>query len=71
MLTPCCDVAQSILGGLAIPANSAGRIPLEYLNASPAFKAKAALANANQILAEFKVRDGELNFCSALIRRLY
>lgn len=54
------DIADlmSILGGLSIPANSAGRVPLEYLDASPSFKARAAYANANQILAEFSVKSG-------------
>lgn len=49
---------QSILAGIPIPANSAGRVPLDYLKASPSFKARAAFANANQILAEFSVRSG-------------
>ncbi|ORY72728.1 Phosphatidylinositolglycan class N-domain-containing protein [Leucosporidium creatinivorum] len=60
-------VLMSILGGLNIPANSAGRVPLDYLDGSPSFKARAALANANQILAEFTVksdfkRDHALSF---------
>ncbi|KAM0793098.1 hypothetical protein ACM66B_000579 [Microbotryomycetes sp. NB124-2] len=50
-------VLMSVLGGLPIPANSAGRIPLSYLNASPEFKARAAFANAQQILAEFQVKQ--------------
>ncbi|KAK4054782.1 Glycosyl phosphatidyl inositol anchor synthesis [Microbotryomycetes sp. JL201] len=49
------DVA-SVLGGLPIPANSAGRVPLSYLDASPEFKARAAFANAQQILAEYQVK---------------
>lgn len=49
---------QSILAGIPIPANSAGRVPLDYLDATPSFKARAAFANANQILAEFSVRSG-------------
>lgn len=48
---------QSVLGGLSIPANSAGRVPLQYLDASPSFKARAAFANANQVLAEFVVKS--------------
>lgn len=50
-------IPQSILGGLSIPANSAGRVPLDYLAASPSFKARAAFANAQQILAEVTVRS--------------
>ncbi|GAA6007215.1 hypothetical protein JCM11491_003047 [Sporobolomyces phaffii] len=52
------DVAplMSTLGGLAIPANSAGRIPLDYLHATPSFRARAAFANANQLLAEAEAK---------------
>ncbi|KDE08226.1 hypothetical protein MVLG_01493 [Microbotryum lychnidis-dioicae p1A1 Lamole] len=50
-------VLMSVLGGLAIPANSAGRIPLKYLNADPSFKARAGFANAKQVLAEFEERS--------------
>ncbi|KAL8286582.1 hypothetical protein RQP46_004599 [Phenoliferia psychrophenolica] len=50
-------VLMSVLAGLSIPANSAGRVPLGYLDASPSFKARAALANAKQILAEFTVKS--------------
>ncbi|GAA5962065.1 hypothetical protein JCM3765_005508 [Sporobolomyces pararoseus] len=55
------DVASliSTLAGLAIPANSAGRTPLDYLDATPSFRAKAAFANANQLLAEAEAK-GEL-----------
>jgi len=49
------------LAGLAIPANSAGRTPLDYLDATPSFKARAAFANANQLLAEAEAKSGELN----------
>lgn len=51
---------QSVLAGVPIPANSAGRLPIDYLDASPAFKAQAAFANAKQILAEFEAKNGEL-----------
>ncbi|SCZ90992.1 BZ3500_MvSof-1268-A1-R1_Chr1-3g02455 [Microbotryum saponariae] len=50
-------VLMSVLGGLAIPANSAGRIPLKYLSADPSFKARACFANAKQVLAEFEERS--------------
>ncbi len=53
-----CAALQSVLAGVPIPANSAGRIPIGFLNASPEFKAKAALANAQQILAEFEAKSG-------------
>lgn len=51
---------QSVLGGIPIPANSAGKVPLNYLHASPSFKARAAYANALQILAELEVKSSEL-----------
>ncbi|GAA5922242.1 mannose-ethanolamine phosphotransferase MCD4 [Sporobolomyces koalae] len=53
------DVAplMSVLAGLAIPANSAGRIPLEYLDASPSFRARAAFTNAKQLLAEAEAKS--------------
>lgn len=47
---------QSTLAGLAIPANSAGRVPLEYLDGSASFRARAAFANANQLLAEAEAK---------------
>ncbi|KAK4058189.1 Glycosyl phosphatidyl inositol anchor synthesis [Microbotryomycetes sp. JL221] len=50
-------VLMSVLAGVSIPANSAGRIPLSYLDASPEFKARAAFANAQQILAEYQVKS--------------
>ncbi|GAA6022972.1 hypothetical protein JCM10207_007734 [Rhodosporidiobolus poonsookiae] len=53
------DVAplMSVLAGLAIPANSAGRVPLDYLDVSPDFRAKAAFANAKQLLAEAEAKS--------------
>ncbi|GAA6064433.1 hypothetical protein JCM10212_006095, partial [Sporobolomyces blumeae] len=53
------DVAplMSVLAGLPIPANSAGRVPLDYLDASPSFRARAAFANANQLLAEAEAKS--------------
>ncbi|GAA5897536.1 hypothetical protein JCM8208_003298 [Rhodotorula glutinis] len=48
------DVAalMSVLAGIPLPANSAGRVPLDYLDASPELRARAAFANARQLLAE-------------------
>ncbi|GAA5853534.1 hypothetical protein JCM8547_002496 [Rhodosporidiobolus lusitaniae] len=53
------DVAplMSVLAGIPYPANSAGRVPLEYLDASPAFRAQAAFANAKQLLAEAEAKS--------------
>ncbi|KWU43661.1 PigN-domain-containing protein [Rhodotorula sp. JG-1b] len=45
-------VLMSVLAGVSIPANSAGRVPLDYLEATPSFRARAAFANAKQLLAE-------------------
>ncbi|GAA6035289.1 hypothetical protein JCM8097_008800 [Rhodosporidiobolus ruineniae] len=55
------DVAPllSVLAGIPLPANSAGRVPLDYLNASPSFRAHAALANAKQLLAEAEAKSEE------------
>lgn len=50
--------AQAVLAGVPIPANSAGRLPLEYLDASPSFRARAAFANAQQLLAEAEAKSG-------------
>ncbi|GAA5887546.1 hypothetical protein JCM5296_002613 [Sporobolomyces johnsonii] len=64
------DVAplMSVLAGVPIPANSAGRVPLEYLDASPSFRARAAFANANQLLAEAEAKS-ELKRAHALAFR--
>ncbi|GAA5876187.1 hypothetical protein JCM16303_007050 [Sporobolomyces ruberrimus] len=53
------DVAplMSTLAGMAIPANSAGRTPLDYLDGTPSFRARAAFANANQLLAEAEAKS--------------
>lgn len=42
--------------GLSVPANSEGRLPLELLNASPAYRARAALATAKQVLEVYRVK---------------
>ncbi|GAA6047864.1 hypothetical protein JCM3770_004680 [Rhodotorula araucariae] len=53
------DVAalMSVLAGIPLPANSAGRVPLDYLDASPELRARAALANAQQLLAEVEAKS--------------
>ncbi|BGP12964.1 hypothetical protein JCM10213_006603 [Rhodosporidiobolus nylandii] len=53
------DVAplMSVLAGLPLPANSAGLVPLDYLDASPRFRAEAAFANAKQLLAEAEAKS--------------
>ncbi|BGP29066.1 Glycosyl phosphatidyl inositol anchor synthesis [Rhodotorula toruloides] len=50
-------VLMAVLAGVPIPANSAGRLPLEYLDASPSFRARAAFANAQQLLAEAEAKS--------------
>ena len=42
--------------GLPVPANSEGRLPLDLLNASPAYRARAALATAKQVLEVYRVK---------------
>ncbi|GAA5934260.1 hypothetical protein JCM3775_006952 [Rhodotorula graminis] len=53
------DVAalMSVLAGIPLPANSAGRVPLDYLDASPELRARAAFANARQLLAEASAKS--------------
>ncbi|GAA5985917.1 hypothetical protein JCM11641_004827 [Rhodosporidiobolus odoratus] len=53
------DVAPlvSVLAGLPFPTNSAGRVPLDYLAAGAEVRAKAALANAKQLLAEMEAKS--------------
>ncbi|GJN91719.1 hypothetical protein Rhopal_004742-T1 [Rhodotorula paludigena] len=52
------DVASlmSVLAGIPFPANSAGRVPLDYLDVSPASRARIAFANAKQLLAEAEAK---------------
>ena len=51
------DVAplMAALIGVPMPMNNVGRLPLEYLNTSERYKAISLLANARQILEQFKV----------------
>ncbi|KAJ1676976.1 Glycosyl phosphatidyl inositol anchor synthesis, partial [Spiromyces aspiralis] len=63
------DIAplMAALIGVPFPLNSVGTLPLDYLDASPEFKAKAAFANAKQILAQYLLkhdqkRRSELHF---------
>ncbi|BGP44907.1 Glycosyl phosphatidyl inositol anchor synthesis [Rhodotorula kratochvilovae] len=53
------DVAalMSVLAGIPLPANSAGRVPLDYLDASPELRARAAFANAKQLLSEAEAKS--------------
>jgi phosphatidylinositol glycan class N len=60
------DVAQAdvaalmaYLVGLEYPVNSVGEVPLPYLAAGPAEKAEATLANAQQILEMYRVKEEE------------
>ncbi|GAA5979983.1 hypothetical protein JCM10908_001489 [Rhodotorula pacifica] len=50
-------VLMSVLAGVPVPANSAGRVPLDYLDAGPSFRARAAFANAKQLLAEAEAKS--------------
>ena len=55
------DIAplMASLIGVPFPMNSVGTLPLEYLDASPEFKAKAALVNAKQILAQYLLKHNQ------------
>lgn len=53
------DVAalMAYLAGLEFPVNSVGELPLSYLAASMEEKAEAALANAQQVLEMYRVKE--------------
>ncbi|RMD41695.1 hypothetical protein DV735_g3447, partial [Chaetothyriales sp. CBS 134920] len=60
------DVAQAdvaalmaYLAGIEFPVNSVGELPLSYLAASEQDKAAAALANAQQVLEIYKVKEAQ------------
>lgn len=60
------DVAQAdvaalmaYLAGLDFPVNSVGQLPLEYIDASPKEKALAALANTQEVLEMYRVKEAQ------------
>ncbi|GKZ83925.1 glycosyl phosphatidyl inositol anchor synthesis [Aspergillus niger] len=67
------DVAQAdvaalmaYLAGLDFPTNSVGQLPLQYLDASPKDKALAALANTQEVLEMYRVKEEQKK--AALLR---
>ncbi|RAK85697.1 GPI-anchor [Aspergillus costaricaensis CBS 115574] len=67
------DVAQAdvaalmaYLTGLDFPTNSVGQLPLQYLDASPKDKALAALANTQEVLEMYRVKEEQRK--AALLR---
>ena len=65
-LPPGTDVAQADLAvlmssllGIPVPANAEGRLPLAYLNVTPAYRAHALFANALQVLAVYRVKHAD------------
>ena len=53
------DVAalMAYLVGLDFPVNSVGKLPLQYIDASPHDKAMAAFANAREVLEMYRVKE--------------
>lgn len=53
------DVAalMAYMVGLDFPVNSVGQLPLDYIDASPKEKAQAALANAQEVLEMYRVKE--------------
>ncbi|KAF2002333.1 PigN-domain-containing protein [Amniculicola lignicola CBS 123094] len=53
------DVAalMAYLAGLSFPTNSVGELPLSYLDTDPKSKAEALLANAEEILEMYRVKE--------------
>lgn len=45
--------------GVPVPANAEGRLPLQFLDAPPAYRARAALATAKQLLEVYRVKHAE------------
>lgn len=67
------DVAQAdvaalmaYLAGLDFPVNSVGKLPLEYLDASPREKAQGAFANTQAVLEMYRVKEEQKR--AALLR---
>ncbi|KAL1921334.1 uncharacterized protein VTP21DRAFT_11050 [Calcarisporiella thermophila] len=52
------DIAplMSSLIGISYPLNSVGKLPLDYIESTPEFKAHTAFVNAKQILAQYQVK---------------
>ncbi|KAJ2725463.1 Glycosyl phosphatidyl inositol anchor synthesis [Coemansia sp. Cherry 401B] len=55
------DIAalMTALVGLNYPLNSVGTLPLSYLNTSQEYRAHSALANAQQVLEQYRVKHDE------------
>ena len=55
------DIAplMSYLAGLEFPVNSVGELPLAYITARPEDQAEATLANAQEILEMYRVKERE------------
>ncbi|WFD29244.1 hypothetical protein MSPP1_000251 [Malassezia sp. CBS 17886] len=55
------DIAPLVaaLLGIAVPANSEGRLPLAYVDASDEYQARAALATARQVLEVYEVKHAD------------
>ncbi|WEW59340.1 Glycosyl phosphatidyl inositol anchor synthesis [Emydomyces testavorans] len=53
------DVAalMAYLAGLEFPVNSVGKLPLDYIDATPKEKARAALANVQGVLEMYHVKE--------------
>lgn len=49
---------QSAVLGVPFPVNSVGRVPIELLDADSAWKARTALAKAQQLLAHASAKEG-------------
>lgn len=50
-----------------MPANSEGRLPIDYLDLSPEHTARASLANALEVLEQYRVKHGEHRALLSLI----